>query len=57
MAKVAKVNKFYSDKAVRDAAILRNVVASSAYEGIYVTEEELKKAVERLEKAPSKKTA
>ena len=57
MPNVTEVNKYLMDKRKREAMIMRSVIESSAFEGIYVTEEQIKKALVKLESMPRKKTA
>jgi hypothetical protein len=57
MPKVTEVNKFFKDREKRDALIMRNVIQSSAFEGIYVTEEQIKQAQIKLDQVRRKKTA
>jgi hypothetical protein len=53
MAESIKNNKYLSDKAKRDAMILRNVIESSVFEGIYdITEADLQKHLPKPAESP-----
>lgn len=53
MASIAQSNKHLKDPKARENALIRNVVTSSAIDGIRVSQESLRAEMMRTESAPS----